>query len=338
MRATYYCGSCTSLTAYALGLPYVISRLYDTIPHMVKMYDLTTNGVRHSLDDLKLCDVLQINGHCALITDLYKDDDGNLYLIEVSENTRGGGVNKNIIGSPYGGIARRRTFTIDEFYDRFSDFCIMRYRDIDKVKYIDCPYIQMPGEGKRFCNPYFPIMPYLGNKCLIKDERTVDLIISATGYTHVVVKKNGVNWNENGTADPYVLNGNSISITCDNDTAEYSAQLAKFANNEIQYGTVPCEWFVLNSVSVSATINSGKVNFTLTIDTDMFDPWFTNIRDLQETYYGYNDMIYDQFEHTQSGSTHIYTFTHIFSGSNPSKYVIGLWSDKYGSVEIKGSI
>lgn len=337
-HACYYGCACTGLTSYALGLPYTYSTYYGNIEGMVTQFKLIEGGVRHSLATLKLCDVVQMSGHCALITDIIYADDGSIEYIEISEESRDGNINKNVIGGPYGGKARRFTMTPDEFFTYYADFYIMRYAYIDGVTYKASPYVPMPDEGNRIRLLNLPVLPYYGNKCMLAGSAVCKLLISSTGYTHLIVKKNGTAWNENGTTDPYsVTNLEEISITCDSDEAVYTAFLATYDNGTIKYKTDPCEWYVKGTITVTATASASEVEFTVkTVRAELL-PWFANIK-RTDTVRGYNHMIFDDYAVEYSSGYYTYTFSVSFTGETPTGYIIGLKSDDYGAVYITGSI
>lgn len=335
--ATYYYNACSGLVCYALNIPTVYAASFINVDGLIEMYNLIIENVRRPLEDLKLCDILRTTSHVAMITDIIKDKNGKVVLIEVSEQTRFGGTNNAVKGAPYGGKARRLTFTPDEFFEWFGSFKVYRYMKLDEIPYKSCPYVPMVDENQRIVEPNFPIVPYLGNRCLVEGTREVTLVISGENYTHVVVKKNGSPWNQDGTTDAYTISGDTLTITCDDENAEYSAYLATYQNGSVYYYTIACEWFVSRGTTVSATISGGKVNFTVSTNNNLFVPWFSNIKYNKSTD-GYNHMISSDYTHTQSGGNHVYTFSHTIDEGTPTVYDVGMWSDKYGLVELKGTI
>ena len=337
LYSTYYYNACTGLVAYALGFPVTYSMYYSRIEGMSLAFALMSGSARHALEDLKLCDVLQISGHCALVTDIIYDDDGKVAFVEVTEQTLTGNSNNGVTGTQYGGKARRKTWTVDEFFDWFGSFSVYRYAYLSSVKYTQNPYAPVGNEGDRICEPYFPIMPYHGNRCLEQSSTTVKLLISGTGYTHVVVMKNGVAWNEDGTTDPYTVSGTELTIHCSNENAEYSAYLATYENNAVKYYTKACEWYVYVGATATAAVSGSNVNFSVTMNTAEFKPWFTNIQSQSSTD-GYNHIVSDDYTDTAVGENHTFTYSEAFTGDTPEKFLTGLWSDKYGLIEIIGNI
>jgi hypothetical protein len=337
--ATYYYCACTGLTAYALDIPVTYSSNYSHIEGMQKKFNLITNGVRHSLDDVQLCDVLQMSGHCALITDIIKDNNGNVVFIEVTEQTTTGNINPSALGTQYGGKARRKTWSVDEFFAWFANFAIYRYAYLDSVKSVDVPSSPTLWDGERMYNPNYPVMPYYGNHCMIEGEnKNVKLLISASGYTHVVVTKNGLNWNENGTTDPYPISGNELVISCDNDNAVYTAKLVTYRDESVYYFTTACEWYVFNSAEINVSGSDGLLTFTLSIDTDEFEPWFVNTSYPDNTLSGYNHLVSETYTHTETQGMHVYQFTQEYTENIPQRYLVGIRSKKFGLIQISGTI
>lgn len=110
----YYGCVCNELVRYALGIPqrYNTRHWYE-IPGMHKVLE---HGA-YSADELQLCDVLHeydsIHTHVALVTDLLRDKDGKVVMIEISEAT---------IPS-----CKRHTFTVEEYFKLYGTYDICRW-------------------------------------------------------------------------------------------------------------------------------------------------------------------------------------------------------------------
>lgn len=273
--ADYYGCVCTSLTCYALDLPYTVSTKYNKIPGMTFVASVNANL---DISKLKLCDILQISGHCALITDICKDDFGRITYIEICEQTRQGNSNRSHLTGQYGSVCRRITMTVQEFITWFASFSIYRYTHIDKVGYFPCPYVPMPDEGNRICIHDYPLMPYMGNKTTYGTGTapTVKIIFDTDAYTTLVVYKNGALFGE------YNIEGQTYyNVQCDTDEAKYTACLAVLDENQnISYSTQSIEWYCRphdtpvysvsnNTVTISVT-NSGEFKPYCVIIGDTF--------------------------------------------------------------------
>ena len=117
---TYFAVVCNGLVRYAFN----IRRRYST-----KRW-LTIPGIRqvalpgeYTVEDLQLCDALYAYGqgrnHVAIITDILRDEEGAVRLVEVSEA---------IVPS-----CRRAVFTPEEYYEKYKLFGITRYDLLDSI-------------------------------------------------------------------------------------------------------------------------------------------------------------------------------------------------------------
>lgn len=341
--AAYYGISCTALTAYAFGLPFVWSGYYldNRIYGLNQQFALIEEGARHTLDDIRLLDVLQTDGHCAIVSDIIKNESGHVEYLEISEATRGGAFNRSRLGTQYGGKCRRYFASAEEIYSMFADYVVLRYNYISKVKHVASQYSSTEESINRLDCGYFPIMPYKGNRSVIFSGGQCLLIFDKSIYTHVIVRKNGDIWNEDSTlsgADRFYSLENledTVSIVCDNDSALYTATLAVVTDNEIITETVPCEWATVVLPEVSMSVSGSYANFTVVCQNGEFKPWFVNTKNLT-TLYGSNYTIYDNFTQAEAFGMYTYIFSEDFKTINnrssaPSTYLIGLKSDKYGA-------
>ena len=115
---------CNGLVRYAYGIPYrVPTKMWYSIPGMCKVM---SRG-EYTVDELRLCDILYAfgegHGHVALITDIIKNENGEVVGIEVSEAVRP--------------TCRRATFTPEEYYEKYKRFEICRYDRMDEVPPLD---------------------------------------------------------------------------------------------------------------------------------------------------------------------------------------------------------
>ena len=162
------------------------------------------------------------------------------------------------------------------------------------------------------------------------------LVIASTNYTHLIVKKDGVAWNQDGTSDPYNITGlTEITILCDADEAVYTASLATFSDSNIQYQTVECEWYIYGNVIVSAVYRDSSVNFTIKTEKQEFYPWFANPNGVHTVNGNWKKILDYEYEYT--GGYHIYTFS-LSVQSTPTKYILGIKSNTYGAIYITGNV
>lgn len=122
---SWYGMVCNGLVRYALGIKEGYNTAsWHTIPGMTLVKEYNT----YTADDIKLCDVLNVNNlnsnHVAIITDILRDDDGNVVAIEICDETR-----------PY---ARRAKWSIDYFYSNWGvKYNLYRYDYLQDVPPFD---------------------------------------------------------------------------------------------------------------------------------------------------------------------------------------------------------
>jgi len=115
---------CNGLVRYAFGIKRRVStKRWPTIPGMYIVADMG----EYKVDDLELCDILYAFGkgrnHVALITDLLRNENGEIALVEVSEAIRP--------------VCARRQFTPEQFYEKYSLFALWRYEFLESVPEFD---------------------------------------------------------------------------------------------------------------------------------------------------------------------------------------------------------
>ncbi len=119
----YFGTVCNGLARYALGIRRRIStkrwREYDC-------FTLIGEAGEYKLEDIEICDILHAHvltptkvSHVAMVTDVLRDETGEIKEIEVSEMIRP--------------TAVRRRFSVDDYYKRFGLYALMRYKYIDSV-------------------------------------------------------------------------------------------------------------------------------------------------------------------------------------------------------------
>lgn len=115
---------CNSFVRYALGIPYrVPTALWYTVPGMRKIAEKE----QFSAEDMRLCDVLHAfndgRNHVALITDILRDENGEIKEIEVSEAV-----------SPH---CIRKRYSVEACFERFRVFGLCRYDFLEQVPPFD---------------------------------------------------------------------------------------------------------------------------------------------------------------------------------------------------------
>lgn len=333
-HACYYGTVCSALTSYALNLP-VVSSAYWTRINGMQAVGLLDNLTP---EELRLADILQVSGHCAMITDFIRDSNGAITSIEISEATRQGNIDRSVTDGPYGGLSRRITMTVQDFYAWFEGFSVLRYAYLDTIPYYPNRYVPMADEGKPLAYINYPCVPYLGNMVSLSGEesRKIRILINSDRYTHMIVKRNGVAWNEDGTSDPYDITGlEEITISCSEGFAVYTACLATYSSGSIASSSVSCTWAIRPLLLPTVSKSSGKATFTFTTEGNLFRPWYvafgTSSADTRPRL-GRAIKVFDSYEATDNGNgTTTYTFTVDIPSGSPTHVRIGIQSDEFGS-------
>lgn len=256
-NSVYYANICAGGVSYAIGTEYYRTNQFASIPS-----GFTLIGVINDLDlkTLKLGDiVVKAEVHTAMVTDVIIEN-GIVKYVEIGEVNLNGNDNYDVLGTDLaggkqGGVAERLWWNVltGEFNETWGTYSIVRYNNISSVKYTPSPYIPMPDENFGVANYKMAILPYMGNGFrFVKDyipSGYNKLIIEVSGKTHLRVKKDGVDWNENGTSDYYdITNLSEITIGF-TEIGEYTAYACKLnGTSEIQK-TKPCKWSVVNSIT-----------------------------------------------------------------------------------------
>lgn len=238
-KASYYGVVCAHLISWAFNMPPVQCSDIDDVPYFSEQFAVSAANI----SGLELGDILWTAPHVALVTDIeYKD--GEVYRVEVSENTRARVYTNKTLGGQYGGKSIRKFWTLDDFLTAWDGYTVYRYDEIDSAEYTPSDYVSV-GEGEKFPIIEYPLVPYEGNRCWYKNTGTgnkdVTLLINADGFNSVIVTKK----NKSGTTtlEPITITSEteSVVISCPNDDAVYTAYLKNSSNQT----SVPCSWMIL---------------------------------------------------------------------------------------------
>ena len=241
-----YAAVCSSMVCYALNVAFKETGNIPNITGMVDLGKVVNNGVRLDINSiLKLGDIVnERNYHVSMITDIVRDGNNNIEFIEISEATVVGAANQSINGGQLGGVCRRIAFTVDDFFDRYADYNLYRYSNIDSVPYTKSPYVNVGDEIPM--NPLIelPCMPYEGEGFTYTEGLIPysNILISCHDYGYLRVFKNGTEI----AGSPYTVASTDDYITVDYDAAgDYYAYLCNMANGEDTAVTAKCHWKVV---------------------------------------------------------------------------------------------
>lgn len=274
--STFYGTVCTTLVSYALDIPIISSAKYAdaTPPTGFKIIQrIEENGAFTDLDGLKLCDVLAVSSHVALVTDIRRDGEGHVTDIEVSESTKYGNLQWHKQGGLYGGVCRRKWWTLAAFRKWFRIFDIRRYDALDTVTYTPNPYVPLPGEGDMPDSADMSCIPEYGHmhRIVLDDGETADYKIitddpakqdnyNSDPFDHLYITKDGESFDTQEIVD------NAVTVALGSEGI-YTAQMqtADPDNTTNQKGGrgTPCSWAVLRYGLSAAAKNGAKYRVTI---------------------------------------------------------------------------
>lgn len=227
---------CTAMVNYAVNGDWPlrgISGFFD-VPGFIKLSTSTLGSL--DVNKLAIGDFMYTSAHVTMITDLLRDEDGNITHIEMSEETTVGNGNNSVTGSQFGGVARRKMWDVDVWQQKYSAYTIYRRLSFHGIPYTPSDYVDTGNEGDGTNIVDLPCIPYMGNKFRYKVGYLPNtmILIGATGFTSLVVTKDGSSF---GT---FALNGaTEVSVGFSAD-GSYEAHLVG-ANN---IRSASCYWTV----------------------------------------------------------------------------------------------
>jgi hypothetical protein len=229
---------CTALVNYAVDGAWPL-RGINNFFEVAGFYKLSTSTLG-SLDVNKLAigDFMYTQAHVIIITDLLRDEDGNITHVEMSEETTVGNGNNSILGSQLGGMARRKMWEVNKWKSMYSAYTIYRRPTFYGIPYTPSKYVDTGNEGNAVNIVDLPCIPYMGNKFRYKVGYlpNTKILIGATGFTGLTVLKDGATF---GTFDITGLTEVSVGFSA---VGSYSAYLTKSGGVK----TMSCEWTVEN--------------------------------------------------------------------------------------------
>lgn len=255
-RSLLYAGVCSGLACYALNVPETVTASIPNISGLVSIGKVNNNGTYLDDELFKIGYILNhTNDHVGIITDIIRNDDGTIKLIEISELTSGGLADKNFDDGPVGGLARRKGWTREDLHRTgisaaWGDYTLFRYTN--PVPYEYSPYVNVGDEFDGFRIDHFPIIPYEGDSFVYKTghipNNQIKLVINVDGYAYVRVFKDGTQISGSpftviSTTTSGVTTVNPINIT-EISTGNYTAYLCNITNGSVKNSSYACHWSI----------------------------------------------------------------------------------------------
>ena len=205
---------------------------------------MKVDGVFISPNTFKLGDVLNLQSHhVSIITDLVKDENGNVVYIEESEATTVGNGNKDVEGSQTGGLCRRVGYDVNDFFARYENYSLYRYDNIGSIPYTPSKYVNVGDELNMARLLDLPVMPYMGEGFKYKAGylHNTTLAIASTYYNKLRVFKDGTEI----TGSPFTVPENATSVDVGfSESGNYEAYLCKMSGGVNTKASAKCHWSV----------------------------------------------------------------------------------------------
>lgn len=247
-RSTIYAAVCSTLVSYALGVAYYPTATLPSMAGMVQVGKINNDGVR--LNSIKIGDVInRAEYHVAIITDIIRNADGTVKIVEISDASTAGLADKNYDDGEVGGLCRRKGWTAEQFYTSWGDYIAYRYVMADKTQYVESPFVNTGDEPDMFRVEHFPCMPYEGNKFVYKTgyvpNNAIKIIISPNlGYGYLKVFKGDTEI----TGSPFAVTSETESIDVTEISAgDYKAYLCNISDGDVTNLSYPCAWSIASS-------------------------------------------------------------------------------------------
>lgn len=235
---------CSSLTCYALNKSYVPTSDIPLIDGLNLVTSLKVDNDYIDPNIIKLGDILNLQSHhTVVITDLVKDENGNVIFIEESEATTVGNGNKDVEGGQTGGLCRRVGFDIESFFARFGDYSLYRYDKIANIPYTPSKYVNVGNELNMARLLDLPVMPYMGEGFKYKAGylHNTTLAIASTYYNKLRVFKDGTEI----AGSPFTVTENATSVDVGfSEVGNYEAYLCKMSGGVNTKASAKCHWSV----------------------------------------------------------------------------------------------
>lgn len=245
-NACFYATVCAAVCSYAYNLDkYYTAEQLPSAPGISKIGNISDLA----LTDIQMGDMLlDPTAHGAIVTDLVTDGSGDVTYIEISEATTIGNDNWNVTGSQLGGLCRRRMWSAADFRVKWNGYGLYRYANIASVPYTRSAYVNTGDEGDTLRVINFPVIPYMGEgfRYIVGKIVNTKILTPAykEGYTDKLrVKKDGVDWNTNGTTDYYDVSGAYVEVGF-SAAGDYEAYLCQVSDGVEVIKTRSCHWTV----------------------------------------------------------------------------------------------
>ena len=241
MLGAMYGSTCCGLVSYAIDIPWTNT---ENFGGLITNGTLASKGTVSSSVNYELGDILlKTTSHVAIITDISKDNDGDIVFIEVSENTTGGAINPSNLGGQYGGHARRFGWALSDFLRQFNGYTVCKYGNISTVTYTPSEYVNVGDELEMRPPTDYPCLPYMGENFVYKAGHiySSDILIASDDFDYLAVYKDGSLFNT------FTINSATKISTNFTAAGDYEAFLYDSSDGTVSNltaRTISCHWTV----------------------------------------------------------------------------------------------
>ena len=148
---------CNGFVRYVFGIPY---RVNTHRWYMLEGMNMVYPKQEYKVEDLKLCDVLHAfndgRNHVALVTDILKDQQGNIVGVEIAEGV-----------AP---LCKRETYTPEEYYEKYKPFAIWRYDLLEQIPDVDQDIEELLKSGMEQIQPKIAVDNGINSNYLVGEE------------------------------------------------------------------------------------------------------------------------------------------------------------------------
>ena len=234
---------CSTLASYAYNISYKATSTLPSVSGMTKIGDLVADGARMDASLIKLGDmIIEASNHVGVITDIVTDASGNVTAIEVSEATTAGNGNLSRQGTQFGGLCRRKGWSVDEFFSWWKNYSIYRYAYINSIPYTPSPYVNVGDELPMMPQIDYACLPYMGEGFKYKagSIHNSNIVVGVEGFEYLRVKKDGEYF-----GDPIAINGETYVDAGFTEKGSYCAYLCNMDGDTETKTTGSCHWSVV---------------------------------------------------------------------------------------------
>lgn len=169
----YYGTVCSAIASYIFNLPEVettstiigSNHFTPVMPYQGGAATLIQMGT--AINKLELGDLLNTidnPGHSMMVSDIIRNDNGEITHIEISEATPVGNPNQNVSGDKFGGLCRRVGWQLDRFLATYgAKYAAYHPVNIDDIPYVEDNFVSIDNDFNWQHNDKLQVMPYEGS-------------------------------------------------------------------------------------------------------------------------------------------------------------------------------